>query len=193
VRHPLRRKNASRRLLPLYAAALGVFAFARPTPGGIVAGGCLIAAGLSLRAWGAGHLVKTDRLTVSGPYAHLRHPLYLGALLLAAGFLVVAGGGALLPGLACLLPAFFLYYLPYKDRIESARLERRFGPAFADYRAAVRSLRPRLSRWQAPPDLAAAGARRWSAERYRANHEAGTLFTATCAFLLLALRPVLLP
>jgi protein-S-isoprenylcysteine O-methyltransferase Ste14 len=33
--------------------------------------------GLWLRGWAAGHLEKNVRLAVSGPYAHVRNPLYL--------------------------------------------------------------------------------------------------------------------
>ena len=53
-----------------------------------------MAAGATLRFWGAGYLVKNDRLTLVGPSAHLRHPLYAGTLCLALGFGVIASGWA---------------------------------------------------------------------------------------------------
>ena len=49
--------------------------FARPTPRLLGAGALLVVVGLAVRAWAAGHLRKDRPLTVSGPYAHLRHPL----------------------------------------------------------------------------------------------------------------------
>jgi protein-S-isoprenylcysteine O-methyltransferase Ste14 len=191
VKHPFRQKNLNPRLLPLYGFAVLVFAIAKPSAIGLAVGGGLVWAGMALRVWGAGHLVKNECLTVSGPYAHLRHPLYAGTLLLGVGFGVIAGGVALALVLACGLPLFFLYYLPYKDRIESARLERRYGPAFAAYRAEVRRLVPSLAPWRPHAALAPESARRWSPARFRENSEPGMLVGVGLAFLLLALRPVL--
>ena len=49
-----------------------------------------VAAGLLLRAWATGHLEKNIRLAESGPYAYVRNPLYLGTLLVAAGFVIAS-------------------------------------------------------------------------------------------------------
>jgi protein-S-isoprenylcysteine O-methyltransferase Ste14 len=191
VKHPFRRKNLNPRLFPIYGVAAAAFAFAQPTAIGLAVGGALVCAGMALRVWGAGHLVKNACLTVSGPYAHLRHPLYAGTLLLGVGFAVIAGGIALVLVLACFAPLFFLYYLPYKDRIESARLERRYGAAFAAYRAEVRPLIPTLTPWRSHGALALERYRRWSPARFRENSEPGMLVGVGLAFFLLALRPVL--
>lgn len=191
MKSPFRRKNLDPRLFPAYGIAALVLAFARPTPIGFAVGGGLVCAGMALRVWGAGHLVKNDRLTVSGPYAHLRHPLYAGTLMLGVGFAVIAGGIALVLVLACFAPLFFLYYLPTKDRIESARLERRYGAAFAAYRAEVRPLVPTLTPWRPRGALAPERHRRWSRARFRENGEPGTLVGVGLALFLLALRPVL--
>jgi len=192
VRHPFRRKNLSPRLLPLYALAIAAFVLARPTPTSFLLGSLLVAAGAALRFWGAGHLVKNDLLSVAGPYAHLRHPLYAGTLCLALGFGVIAGGWALVLVLGCFLPAFFLHYFPYKERVESARLERRHGSAYAEYHRAVPALLPSFVRFTPGQDPAPARAR-WSIERLRENDEHGTMLGIGVALLLLALRPLLLP
>ena len=107
VRHPFRRKNLTTRLLPFYAAVVVGFVLARPTPISFAVGGALVLLGAALRGWGGGHLVKNDRLVVTGPYAHLQHPLYAGTLLLGTGFGIVAGtwGIALVAGF--FLPLFF--------------------------------------------------------------------------------------
>ena len=44
--------------------------------------------GLWLRAYASGYVKKNRELTVTGPYAHTRNPLYLGSMLIAAGFAV---------------------------------------------------------------------------------------------------------
>jgi protein-S-isoprenylcysteine O-methyltransferase Ste14 len=188
VRHPFRRKNLSPRLLPYYLIAALVLLLAEPTPLYFGLGTVVVCAGAALRAWGAGHLVKNDRLIVAGPYAHLRHPLYAGTLLLGIGFGIIAGGWGLALILAGFLPIFFLYYLPYKERIESARLERRYGGAYSRYRAAVRALLPALAPWTPSDDGSEGVAEHWRAERFRDNGEIGTLIGVGIALALFALR-----
>jgi protein-S-isoprenylcysteine O-methyltransferase Ste14 len=190
VRHPFRRKNLSPRLLPLYALAIAGFVLARPSRTSFLLGSVLVAAGAVLRFWGAGYLVKNDLLTLAGPYAHLRHPLYAGTLCLALGFGVIASGWALVLVLGCFLPLFFLYYFPYKERVESARLERRHGSAYTEYRRAVPALLPSLIPFT-PADRDAASGARWSVQRLRDNDETGTMLGIGVALLLLALRPLL--
>lgn len=191
MRHPFRRKNLSPRLLPFYALALAALLLARPTPTSFALGLPLVALGAGLRLWGAGHLVKNDRLSVAGPYAYLRHPLYAGTLCLALGFGVIAGGWALALMLGGFVPAFFLYYFPYKERVESERLALRWGSAYAEYRRSVPALLPSLARFTPPGG--ASERERWSAERMRDNDEQGTLLGVAVALALLALRPLFAP
>jgi protein-S-isoprenylcysteine O-methyltransferase Ste14 len=106
----------------------------------------LIVIGESLRTWAAGHLVKDESLTVGGPYAHVRNPLYLGSLLNTLGFLVILGD--------LLLAAIFLalalaIYLPTVKQ-EEGYLRRMHGEAFEAYRRAVPGLVPRLMRARIP-------------------------------------------
>ena len=46
----------------------------------------LVLPGLAVRAAAAGTVKKNRELTVTGPYAYSRNPLYLGSALIAAGF-----------------------------------------------------------------------------------------------------------
>jgi protein-S-isoprenylcysteine O-methyltransferase Ste14 len=93
--------------------------------------------GLWLRGWAAGHLEKNLRLAVSGPYAHVRNPLYLGTLLVAAG-LVVASRRWLLAGLFGVV--FALIYLPAIE-LEEQHLANLF-PDFGGYSSRVPALWP---------------------------------------------------
>jgi protein-S-isoprenylcysteine O-methyltransferase Ste14 len=190
VRHPFRRKNWNVRLLPVAALAAALLWVAEPAALGWAVGSSLLALGLGLRAWGAGHLVKTDVLTCTGPYAHLRHPLYAGTFLAALGFGAMAGvaGLALVVGIG--VPVFLVYYFPYKERIESARLERRYGEAYAAYRAAVPALVPSWRSWT-PPWPVGEATGRWSLRRYLDNDELGTAVGCLAGVALLALRPAL--
>jgi hypothetical protein len=106
----------------------------------------------------------------------------------ALGLGAAAGLRALALVAALFGPFFLLYYLPYKDRIEGARLERRYGEAYLAWRRAVPALWPRLVPWR-PGSAPAAGAReRWSAARFRANDEGGALLAIAAAWGLLVLR-----
>jgi protein-S-isoprenylcysteine O-methyltransferase Ste14 len=183
LRSPLRRKNIRPRVLAPVAAALVAWFFARPSPQTLALGFTLVAAGAALRIWGTGYLVKTDELTVAGPYSHLRHPLYAGSLLIGLGLLVAAGHPVLTIGAPLGLGFFFLYYLPYKERRESARLAERHGAAFERYRGAVRPLWPRLRPYPGTSKDA-----RWSLDQVIDNDEFGTTLTASLAFLAVALR-----
>ena len=88
------------------------------------------------------------RTLAAGPYGFLRHPLYAGTLLIVSGLILAAGFGLARFALPVGLAHFFFYYLPYKERSESSRLEARHGAAFADYRGAVPAILPRLSGWR---------------------------------------------
>lgn len=142
----------------------------------------LVAAGEGLRTWAAGHLVKDEQLTVGGPYAHLRNPLYLGSLLSALGLLAVVGDWRLA---VAFLAVALAVYLP-AVRQEEDYLRRMHGERFLVYRRAVPSLLPRLR----PALLTGAGLRR---ERFQwawvwRNHEHRTWLALAALFALLGLR-----
>ena len=132
--------RVARLRVPLgFALAAGLLWLADPTPRSLALGLPPAAAGMALRAWAAGHLLKNVRLAVAGPYAHTRNPLYLGTLLVAAGFAVVARS----PAWAALVAAFFsLVYLP-AVQLEQQHLRNLF-PEYPDYAARVPAFLPRL-------------------------------------------------
>lgn len=49
----------------------------------------LILAGLGIRSWSAGTLIKVQELITSGPYALSRNPLYVGSFLMMYGFALI--------------------------------------------------------------------------------------------------------
>ena len=100
-----------------------------------------IVLGQAIRIWACGHLVKNKRLTTSGPYAHVKNPLYLGTILITAGFCVFTRLWWMLLVVAV---GFFLYYLPRKKKIEGDRLRQIYGEAWDRYDKAVPDLLPSL-------------------------------------------------
>jgi len=149
-RHPFRRKTLKPRTGLLYLAGAAALFAARPEPALFAAGFVAIAIGQALRLWATGYLLKTDELTTAGPYAHLRHPLYAGSLLMGCGFALVAGRMVAMIVIPLGLAFYFGYYLRYKERVESERLEAIYGDAFRAYRAAVPVIIPRLTPWHPP-------------------------------------------
>jgi protein-S-isoprenylcysteine O-methyltransferase Ste14 len=179
MRNPIRLKNLSRRFAPYYVLGLAALFLSQPSWRAFAVGLVPIVLGVGFRTWGTGHLIKNDRFTVTGPYAHVRHPLYLGTILVAAGFAIMLGGFATLIVLVCVVPWFGLIYFPRKERVESERLVERYGEAFERYREAVPALLPSLRRFALEPATGAPSVR-WSAACYDANNEQGTLL-AICA------------
>ena len=128
----------TQRLRLPWLLALPFLFFARPTSGLILAGFSLALPGLLLRVSASGYIDKDRALAVHGPYAHLRHPLYLGSFL--AGMGLVVGGGVWL-----LLPVFvplFLWLYLRAARAEEREMAKRFGEAFREYRRRVPAILP---------------------------------------------------
>lgn len=117
-----------------------VFYFARPSPLLLATGAVVALAGLFIRAWATGHISKNAELAVTGPYAHTRHPLYLGNFLIGAG-LVVASGNFLAGGV-CMVIVAYLYarFMREEERI----LGELFGIDHWFYSVAVPKFLPRL-------------------------------------------------
>jgi protein-S-isoprenylcysteine O-methyltransferase Ste14 len=82
---------------------------AHPNRASMALGAGVAVLGLALRAWASGHLRKNDELTISGPYAHTRNPLYLGTLVLGIGISICSGA---LWFVALFGIAYLLVYVP---------------------------------------------------------------------------------
>ena len=72
MRNPIRLKNLRYRFLPFFVLGAIALYVARPAAISLAIGGGVVVAGAALRSWGAGHLVKNEKLVVTGPYAYLR-------------------------------------------------------------------------------------------------------------------------
>lgn len=141
-------KIARRVRVPLgFLFAAAYIWLAHPGMPSIVIGSCVALAGLCIRALASGHVEKNEVLATSGPYAHTRNPLYLGSIVLAAGFLIAARSWWL-PLIAGAM--LFAIYVPV-IRSEEAFLRARF-PEFPDYAAQVPRLLPRLRPYSSRPN-----------------------------------------
>jgi hypothetical protein len=130
----------ARRLKLTWLLALPFLAVSRPTPRLLLAAAVLSALGLVLRAAAAGHILKDRVLATRGPYAFLRHPLYLGSFLVGTGLALAAGRWWLTP----LFMVLFLWL--YRDTVmaEEDGLRIRFGQPYERYREEVPAILPRV-------------------------------------------------
>ncbi len=103
----------------------------------------LVSLGVWVRLWALGVILKKRELASSGPYAFVRHPLYLGTLLLWWGFFFASSW---LFGCLASLPFALVYYLFYKPQIthEETVLIKLFGQDYKDYQDAVPAFWPRF-------------------------------------------------
>ncbi len=126
----------------------GYHALASPHPESNSIGVILAAAGIACAVWARWHLgtnwgmpmsVKDEpELVTSGPYAYVRHPIYLGILMAMLGSALVGGRGWLILSIAA--AAYFLYSANAEEKI----MMRRFPKQYSDYRTKTKMLVPWL-------------------------------------------------
>ncbi len=151
-----------RSYLPLpVLACLAILSFASPSSdagqldGWELAGMLVALAGLGLRAWTVGHApagtsgrgtrkLEAASLSTEGAYSVVRHPLYLGNLLIWTGVACTTGSPAAVAVTA-------LVFWIYNERImlaEERFLHERFGSVFARWAARTPALLPAPRRWR---------------------------------------------
>jgi protein-S-isoprenylcysteine O-methyltransferase Ste14 len=93
------------------------------------------------RNWSLVARMRSDHeLVRTGPYARVRHPIYLGMLLFLLAFAAGLGHWA---QLLVALPVFFVG-TSIRTRVEDGLLEQQFGEKFRDYRNSTPALIPKL-------------------------------------------------
>jgi hypothetical protein len=135
---------------------------ARPTTTSIADFVPLVALGLLLRLWARGHLERGVPITETGPYAYIRHPLYVGSFLLGLGFALMSRSPAVAAAYAV---CFVVMYVP-KGLREEAHLRSAGGRTYAAYAARTGALLPRF-----PRAARTANARRFEWRRVRHHRE----------------------
>src|SRR5580698_10238045 len=112
---------------------------ARPSAVSLLWSLLLVVPGVLLRAYASGYVKKNDELTVTGPYAYTRNPLYLGSMMMAFGF-AAASRSVFITVLLVVL--FALIYVP--TILGEERFLRSVFPAFDAYSQRVPRLLPRF-------------------------------------------------
>ena len=163
-----------------YPLAVIALWFSRPSPRSVLLGGLVGLLGLWLRGCAAGYLHKQEMLTVGGPYAYTRNPLYLGSAVMALGAAVATKSWIS----ASLLLLYFAIFYSAVMRREETELRMRHGSVFEAYARAVPLFLPRLR----PLKLPMASSAAFSFAQYKKNHE----WQAALGFLLLLIALLLI-
>ena len=153
---------------------------ARPTKTSLIAGALIMLPGLLLRGLASGHVQKDKQLTISGPYAYTRNPLYLGSLFLAAGFAIAARSWSIV---AIMVLMFALIYVPVIAGEE--RYLRQTFPEYDEYARRVPRMFPRLTPY-GNQQAAYSSARYWKHREYEASIGCVVLLAILIAKLIIA-------
>lgn len=156
-----------------YPLAAAILWFAHSSPGSILLGAIVGGIGLLIRAYAAGYLHKQEVLTITGPYAYTRNPLYLGSAVLAVGAAIATRSWVS----AFILVVYFAIFYSMVMRREEKELRLQHGAAFEEYASAVPLFLPRLR----PAKLPGGSSGTFSFAQYKKNHE----WQAALGFLLL--------
>jgi protein-S-isoprenylcysteine O-methyltransferase Ste14 len=175
---------ATRLRVPLgFLFAAAYLWFAQPIWISILAGTGFILLGLGIRAAASGHIRKNAQLATAGPYAYTRNPLYLGSIVMAAGFVVAARNFWF--GIAAAAMFFFIYLpviLAEENYLRSAFAE------YSEYAVQVPRLLPRRTPYRAGTD---AGLPQFSRELYMRHREYNSILGSALMLGALILKLVL--
>jgi protein-S-isoprenylcysteine O-methyltransferase Ste14 len=108
----------------------------------------LLLLGLGLRVWAAGFAgrhtrsskIEGSKLATTGPYAHVRNPIYLGSVILGYGIVLLIGDRRFL--VPCTLTFLALYFglIPAEEEF----LSQKFQKEYQAYRLRVPRFLPRI-------------------------------------------------
>jgi protein-S-isoprenylcysteine O-methyltransferase Ste14 len=116
----------------------------RPNETLFIIGAVCAILGIAARLWASGHIKKNKALATDGPYAYVRHPLYVGNITLGVGFCLASGLWWSYP----LFIGIVLIFYPHAIRHEDEKLHHMFKEDWEQWSKKTRALIPRLSPYQ---------------------------------------------
>ncbi len=135
---------------------LAMIVFAQPTNVTMLVGFVIAALGEFTRFWGVAYAGSLTRVTgsvgapeviVSGPFAHVRNPLYVGNILTYVGVGVMSN--ALFPWLVIGAFVWFVFQYVLIVQLEEEFLEGHFGEPYLVFKRNVPRFIPRVSPYRA--------------------------------------------
>ena len=104
----------------------------------LIAGAVVASIGEIIRLWASGHVKKNKQLATDGPYAYVRHPLYVGNILIVIGFSIACS----LWWSYVLMVALLLFYYPPTISYEDNKLKKIFGDEWVQWSQNIHALIP---------------------------------------------------
>ena len=146
---------------------------AEPGHGRLLAGFAIASAGQLFRIFAAGTIFKNRQLATVGAYSMVRHPLYLGNMLILGGFALACAN----PWVALAILVFFLVWYPAAVAYEDGKLERLFEDEWRSWSSRTNAVFPGRFNWG---EITAA---HWQARQslLRNGELPITLYLAACA------------
>jgi protein-S-isoprenylcysteine O-methyltransferase Ste14 len=103
-----------------------------------IVGTLLVVIGEAIRLWASGHVKKNKMLATDGPYAFVRHPLYVGNILVLLGFSIAS-----MLWWSYVLMVFLLwFYYPPAIAYEDKKLQGIFGEQWENWSRDIHALIP---------------------------------------------------
>ncbi|WP_406671900.1 methyltransferase family protein [Natronospira sp.] len=96
--------------------------------------------GILIRLWASGHVKKNKELATDGPYAYVRHPLYVGNILVLVGFCIASQLWWSIP----VMIAFLWFYYPPAISYEDRKLHKLFGEQWENWSRDTYALWPKF-------------------------------------------------
>jgi hypothetical protein len=154
-------------LMPVYAV------LSDPRPVGFIIGGSIALAGMLIRLYASGFIVKNKQLATDGAYSLVRHPLYTGNMLMITGFTFASGQwwALIISGI------FWWFYYPPAIDYEDRKLQKIFGADWETWSRTVPAVIPKGLRMR--------GGGEWSFQTsLKQNYEPViVVYTFVCLFI----------
>jgi protein-S-isoprenylcysteine O-methyltransferase Ste14 len=157
---------------------------AKPSLRVLAIGAVVAVIGLMVRAWASGYLKKNMELTMTGPYAYTRNPLYLGTFIMGGGIALASGAWWFVALYAVL---YLLIYVPVMFA-EAETLSQLFPAEYDDYSRRVPLFVPRVTAYRSPTSNQAKGERRFAWPQYLKHREYRAAFGVVIVFAILAAK-----
>ncbi len=110
----------------------------QPLPVLFATGAAIAAVGAAVRMWASGYVMKNKELATTGPYAYVRHPLYVGNILLLLGFSLASSQWWSF----VLMAALLWFYYPPTISYEDNKLRDIFGEEWEAWSKNIHALLP---------------------------------------------------
>ncbi len=135
----MRYHEASRQILGLLLSVYFTV-IAQPETWALYVTTAFVVIGVVVRMWASGFIMKNKELATNGPYALVRHPLYVGNILIVYAFAGASG----LWWTFLVATAFFVFYYPPAIEYEDRKLCAIFGDAWREFAEHTPALLPAM-------------------------------------------------